>query len=251
MYENTPGYPPPPPPSSGMGCFAKGCLTVLVIGVLLTVMLGGFGWYVMHSVVSPFLSDRPASIRVRPVTDEEYAAVQQKSAPFVQAMKAGRAASLSLTADDLNALIARDASPDSPRGKIFLAIDHNTITADVSYPIEGKQPPARSLGGSPTSYFNGRVIFDASFADGEFTFVPRKLEPLGGGATPGMITWFLDNPGFSRGFNRSFNDGFRKSIDRNPDARDFIDRLQTVIVQNNEVIVTTAASATPVAVPSS
>ena len=56
MNENdTPAYLPPPAPGPSLGCFAKGCLTVTVVGLILGVMFGGLGWYVMRDL-QPYLS---------------------------------------------------------------------------------------------------------------------------------------------------------------------------------------------------
>src|SRR5436190_18027289 len=48
-----------PPPKRGMGCFAKGCLTLIVLAILLAVIgVGGTFWSVRHV----YLSDKPAPI---------------------------------------------------------------------------------------------------------------------------------------------------------------------------------------------
>src|SRR5215831_14028051 len=48
-----------PPPKRGMGCFAKGCLILIVLAILLVVIgIGGTFWSVRHV----YLSDKPAPI---------------------------------------------------------------------------------------------------------------------------------------------------------------------------------------------
>ena len=102
-----------------MGCFAKGCLIVIAAGVLVFFMVGGVSWYVARNVM-PFLGPDPGkAIRVFPATDEQYQAVQNKLAPFVQAVNAGHAATVSLTADDINILVAREPQLADLRGQIL------------------------------------------------------------------------------------------------------------------------------------
>ncbi len=48
-----------PPPKRGSGCLAKGCLTVIVVAILLVVVgVGGTYWGLRHV----YLSDKPAPI---------------------------------------------------------------------------------------------------------------------------------------------------------------------------------------------
>jgi hypothetical protein len=48
-----------PPPKRGMGCFGKGCLTLVMLAILLVVVgVGGTYWSLRHV----YLSDKPAPI---------------------------------------------------------------------------------------------------------------------------------------------------------------------------------------------
>src|SRR6266581_8593949 len=47
-----------PPPKRGMGCFAKGCLILIALGILLVVVGVGGTW----SLRQIYLSDKPAPI---------------------------------------------------------------------------------------------------------------------------------------------------------------------------------------------
>ncbi len=248
MDENPPpayaSYPPPPSRTSGLGCFAKGCLTVIIVAMLLGVMLGGAGWYLWRNI-TPFVSQTPETVRIFPATDAQYQAVQAKIAPFVQAANAGQAATLTLSADEFNTLVARDPAYAHLRGRLYLTIDHNELSADESLPINS------ASSGQQQVYFNGRIFFDASFAGGDFALVLRRLEPLNGGPSPSMVTWLISHPDFSRSFSRGFNESFHDALSKhNPAAEALIDRLHTIIVKDNQIVITTQASSeTPVAAP--
>ena len=244
MYENTPpSYLPPPARASGMGCFAKGCLTVLVVCVLVVVMVGAVGWYVARGVM-PFVSQRQATIKVLPATDAQYGAVRQKLAPFAQAVSTGHGATVALTADDINVLIARDPALADLRGKAYLSIAHNELSTESSFPF-GDTTPGRP----PPAYVNARVFFDASFANGDFTFVVRRVEPLDGGPTPGLVEWLIGHKDALRNLSAALNENLHERINRDPAQAELLGRLQTVIVKDNEIVATALDSPTPVATP--
>lgn len=73
---------------------------------------------------------------------------------FEQKTRAGQAAEIELTADDLNALIASE--PDT-RGKLFVTIEGNQLRLQISFPFG-------ELLGRPGYYFNGDVTIDSKDA---------------------------------------------------------------------------------------
>src|SRR4029450_9539011 len=106
-----------PQPKRGMGCFGKGCLTLVVLAILLVVVgVGGSFWTVRHV----YLSDKPAPIpEVTAATETttpgetNVAAPTERSAEVRERLdtmkKAGRAderTGVELTAADINSLIA-------------------------------------------------------------------------------------------------------------------------------------------------
>src|SRR4029077_21286386 len=68
--------PPPPPKRGGMGCFAKGCLVLVVFGVLMF-LLFGVGSYVLYSRGST-----PVALPVAELPPTELASVQQRVDQF-------------------------------------------------------------------------------------------------------------------------------------------------------------------------
>ena len=232
MSENdSPVYLPPPAPRPSLGCFAKGCLTVAVVGIVLAVLFGFIGWYVARGL-EPFLSQQPVTIRVYPATEAQYQTLQAKIKAFVQTVNEGHHATLALTADELNILVARDPQYSSLRGKAYLAIANDQISAETNTLLNEHAPESQRV------YFHGRVVFDASFASGDFTVVLRRLEPINGGPTPSMVVWALSQPGFSSNFSQGFNDSFHDAIEKNPGSAAFLDRLRTIIVKDNQLVIT-------------
>ena len=232
MAENRPPvYLPPPAPRPSLGCFAKGCLTVVLVGIILGVMCGGFGWYFARDL-APYLSQQPAQIRVYPATEAEYQTVEAKISAFMQTVSGGHHANLTLSADELNILVARDPQFSSWRGKAYLVVAKDQIAAETNTLLNEQAPEFQRV------YFHGRVVFEASFSSGDFTVVLRRLEPLNGGPTPPMVTWALSQPNFSSNFSEGFNESFRDTVRKNPGAAAFFDRLRTIIVKDNQLVIT-------------
>ena len=68
--------PPPPPKRGGMGCFAKGCLFLVVFGIL-AVLVIGLGSYLFYSRGS-----KPTALPVAELPPAELATVQQRVDQF-------------------------------------------------------------------------------------------------------------------------------------------------------------------------
>src|SRR5215212_11401490 len=71
-----PAQPYYPPPRSGMGCFAKGCLTVLVLGFFLGAAVIGCGWFFYKKTFTKLTSTAPSDIRIEAPTPEQLKTAQ-------------------------------------------------------------------------------------------------------------------------------------------------------------------------------
>src|SRR4029453_4419485 len=129
------GWVEAPPPRRGLGCFARGCLILVVFGVVLALAcLGGlYSGLQRHSAIvhSIFwlaktlsVSETPAPVPPVAALTEQIQATGERWRDFKQKARAGQPAQIELTADDLNTLIAanRDA-----RWKVFVSIAGNRL----------------------------------------------------------------------------------------------------------------------------
>ncbi len=231
-YSNQPGY--PPPPRQGMGCFAKGCLTVVVVVMLLIMLSGIAGWYFFRNFPS-FISQKPVAIHTYQATDEQYQEVVGRYKAFVQALNAGQAATFSLSGDDLNTLIARDPEFKNVRGKMYFDVKDGEIVAETSFPIDDKNRPGQTQG-----YFNGRVFFTASYSGGEATMHVRKVESLDGKPMSDGLLWMFNKMDVGKVFTEVMRDERRKGTA----WAEAIKRVQKVVVEKDH-IVATAVEGTP------
>ena len=193
----------------------------------------------------PFLSPQPALVRVFNASDEQYLAVRQKVDPFAEAARAGQPATLSLSADELNILIARDPLFDFLRGKAYFSVGKDQVCAETSFQLNQE---LEGISQQPV-FFRGRIIFFASYAGGDFTFVLRRLEPLVGGAMPDLAAWLITRKSFILNLTHEVNEEFHEAVAKQPPAADFLGHVRSVIVKGDQVILTTASTPGSVAAP--
>ena len=134
----------PPPPQQGMGCFAKGCIIVVVFAFLLLVACGaGVYWgYRHHSALmrgafwakrTHVIAEAPHEIPAYQAPPAEIQEVKQRWANFEATMDRREPAEIELTANDLNALIADNKDL---RGRAFAEVEGNRIRFQISLPLQ-------------------------------------------------------------------------------------------------------------------
>ncbi len=159
------GWVEAPPPRKGLGCFARGCLILVVFGIVLAIAcVAGLYWgfqrqsAMVHGVYwlakTHSLAETPAPVPEFTASEEQIQRVQQRWRDFEQKIRAGQQAEIELTADDVNSLIAghRDA-----RRKAFVSIEENRLRLQTSIWL------GEFLGRS--GYFNGDIMIQLNGAE--------------------------------------------------------------------------------------
>jgi hypothetical protein len=155
-----------PPPRKGLGCFAKGCLILLVFAVVLAIACGaGIYWgFKHHSALvrgiywltrMHMIADSPAAIPHYEGPDAEIQAVKERWQDFETAARARQPAEVALTANEINDLIA--SNPDT-RGKMFVSIEGNRLLLQMSIPLG-------EFIGRSGYYFNGDITIQFDGAE--------------------------------------------------------------------------------------
>src|SRR2546423_2266405 len=96
----------PPPQQHGFGCFAKGCLILVVFFILLALSFVAGTYYATKYLKTEYFSTHHERLPISRATVEEEQAVRARWDEFQKAARAHKAAPIELTADDINALIA-------------------------------------------------------------------------------------------------------------------------------------------------
>ena len=150
-----------PPRKKGLGCFARGCLVLLIFAIVLAISgFAGLYWGLQRNSALFYgsywlaktrsLAEAPTPVPLFNASDQQIQGVQERWQDFEQKTRAGQAAEIELTADDINALIA---TSEDARGKVFVSIAGNQLGLQTSVPIG-------AFLGRPGYYFNGDVIIE-------------------------------------------------------------------------------------------
>ena len=196
-----------PPPKRGMGCFAKGCLTLVVLAILLVVMgVGGTFWRVRHV----YLSDKPAPMpeasppsETGTVTPQEMstpapitrtAEVRERLDTMKKAARAHEQTEIELTAADINALIAANRRS---RGTASVGIDGNVLQANFSIPLERLDLPFRNAFGLSDRYLNATVTIVAPPGTNASNVELNEVKINGHSVPANLLDWGLPGTGRS------------------------------------------------------
>jgi hypothetical protein len=134
----------PPPPQKGMGCFAKGCLTLVVFGlILVAACFAGYYWGLRHHSAlmrgfywltrTHMLAESPTEVPRYQPAEGEMEAIKERWDVFENAVRQHESAEIELTANDLNALIERNRRL---RGQVFISADGNRLRVQTSIPLQ-------------------------------------------------------------------------------------------------------------------
>ncbi len=122
----------PPPQQGGLGCLAKGCLILLVFGILLCLSFVAGTYYGSQFLRTEYFSAAHERLPISHASVDDEQAVRTRWNAFEKAARAHEPARIELSADDLNALIASDSKL---RGDAFVTIEDNTARLQLSLPI--------------------------------------------------------------------------------------------------------------------
>lgn len=147
------------PPPKSMGCFAKGCLILIVFGILLAIACSaGIYWgFRHHSAVlrgmywltrTGAITNASTPIPSYQTSDEKIRAAIGRWRNFEASVRAGQSAQIELSADDINDLIA--SNPDT-RGKMFASIENDRLRLQVTMALG-------QIAGRSGYYFNGDIV---------------------------------------------------------------------------------------------
>jgi hypothetical protein len=196
-----------PPPKRGMGCFAKGCLILIVLAILLVVVgIGGTFWSVRHV----YLSDKPAPIPEATARAETSAATPGETSQATPAEKSAEARErldtmkkaaraheqndMELTAADINALIAANRKS---RGTASVGIDGGVAQAQFSIPLERLDVPFRNAFGLGDRYLNGTVTIVAPPGTNASNVQLSEVKINGHSVPANVLDWGLPGGGRS------------------------------------------------------
>jgi hypothetical protein len=184
------GWVDAPPPRRGLGCFARGCITLVVFAVALGIAcFAGMYWGLhRHSAIfhglywltkAQAIAQTSVSVPQFTASDAQIQSVHERCEDFEQKARAGQAAELELTPDDINTLIA--ANQDA-RGKVFVSIDGDRLRCQASVPLG-------ELIGRSGYYFNGDIAVELKNAESLENPQLNRIIVNGEPVPPDLLNW--------------------------------------------------------------
>jgi len=160
------GWVDAPPRRKGLGCLGRGCLILVGFAVVLGIACFAGMFWGLHRSSAIFhglywltkaqaIGQAPVTVTQFTASDAQIQSVHERCQDFEQKVRAGQAAELELTADDINTLIATN---QDARGKAFVLIDGDRLRCQASVPLG-------EFIGRSGYYFNGEVAVELKSAE--------------------------------------------------------------------------------------
>jgi hypothetical protein len=211
-----------------MGCFAKGCLTVFILGFLFIAVVGGGCWYFYKKTFNNLTSTGPTDIRVETPTPAQTKSAEDSHARLDEAIARNQETTVEFTGPELNHLLAQNSDLEFLRGRSRMDIADSTMTVALSAPLDRLPWP-----GLKDRWFNGTLRFSMTYGSGVFQLDLKSAEANG----HEFPTAFLSS--FNSSFNGSMNKAFREQVDRNEEGNEFWNHVKSVNLKGDKLVITT------------
>jgi len=211
--------------SSGGFCLG-GCFLLLVVGVLIVgaVLWGGYSTY---QGIYQMTSRHPETFEPIPAVAKQNEARLKWNA-FEKALGQGAGTEFRFSADDLNAWFFSDGkNADLVRHLRFRTTD-DWIVAEVSVPLDfmAEIPGLPSLRGR---FFNGKIAARLAVEKDELKI--KSLDIVGNGH---RLPWLFTGQGYRDTVQQTLEQGMRTRL---PSGDAFLSRLESIRVENGEIVV--------------
>lgn len=207
------------PQKRTLGCFAYGCITVVILAVIAIVALTYWTKSAFDNLVDNYTDETPLVLPVVDISDAELTVLKERVDVFRKAVDENETeVRLELTANELNALIMHDSEMEALKGKVYLDIKDDQLVGEVSLPLGELDIPF-----GEGRYFNGHGVFDVSLIRGELAVYVEVLE-INGEALPSAFMGGLEGKNLLE--NANFDD----------DTEEFMDRLKTLEIRDEKVV---------------
>jgi hypothetical protein len=209
-------------PKKGRGCLFYGCLTLLV---LLVVVIAGsiFGlWQLKKYAFEKFTETKPLEFSEETYSPETAANASKKIQAFSQILEQKKEpATLTLTADEINALIAYDENFNTLNMRAEVAFEEDTAMGKISLPLDNMLPFDLGKG----RFLNGAATLDISTQDGELFVFIQSLE-VKGEPLPEYI------------MNELRKENFAKNTNEDPEQAETLSHLKSIDIKDGKMIIT-------------
>jgi hypothetical protein len=152
------------------GCFFYGCIVGLLM-MFVVVVAGLLGLRYAKKMVTDFTDTSPATLPTVNLPPAEIDQLNKKVDGFREGLRNKTAtAPLTLSADELNALIATNPDLQQLKGKLYVSIEGDQLKGQVSVPMEDLGLPAFR-----GRYLNGKATFSLALKNGMLRLTAQHI----------------------------------------------------------------------------
>ena len=218
-------------PAKRRGCFFYGCITVLVLMVLVGIagfFLIRYGLNKFTAFVEQYTDTKPMLLETVQISSADYQQLDKRVTAFADAVDARKATPpLVLTGDEINALIANNPAWKGLKGKVYVTIEGDQIKGKVSIPMD-ELAQAPGLSRLKGRYLNGSAGFKVSLANGVLVVTIQSLEAKGQSPSAPIMAQL-----------QAMN--FAQNATQDPKTQEMIGRLESIEVKDGKITIKVSA----------
>lgn len=200
------------------GCLISGGIT---IGIFLVAGVGclSFGLRTAYKYLEPYTSTSPPTLPSYTTTESDLDKLKERIKAFQQPSAPGETTQLTLSADDLNSLISLD---DNLKKQVYFKIIDNELVMQGGAPLD-------RIPGFSGRYLNGTYSLSFSLNEEGLVVTPTDFS-LDQGEIPKELHLQLTET--------LRQENLAKELLRHKQFRQFINNVETISVENDQVIIT-------------
>jgi len=212
---------PKSPAKEPRGCFFYGCLTLIVLAVLMLIIaaLGGyFAYRTYYRLMEQYTSPTPMTLAKVEMSEDDRKALHERFDAFKKALDQGEDAEpLVLNSDELNVLVAETTEMEDT---VHFVIEGNKLMGEISLPLQ-----KLGLPGMAGRYFNGKATFLASLEDGRLVVDADSAE--------------VNGKPLSEEFMAALrNENLAKDVANKPENAELLRKLESIEIKDGHITIT-------------
>jgi hypothetical protein len=206
-------------PKKSRGCLFFGGVVAAVL--LLVIFLGAYlGLRFAKGVVNQLTDTHPMTLPTAQMPEAQLYQLHDRVETFREALDEGKpTAPLELSADEINALIATDPNLAALKNHLYVAIESNQLSAQISFPAEDL-----GLDALRGRYVNASGDFHVALATNELQITAESLSAKGK-PVPRHVMKQLSGQNFARKMNED------------PKASAALKKFQAIEVRDGKLII--------------
>ena len=209
-------------PKKSHGCL-YGCLIALALVLVLLIAAGVAGYYGLVRLVEAFTDEEPMPLPTVEITPEHGEELRGRVEDFIESLEGeGQVEPLVLTQDDINGLVQTDPDWDKLKGKVFVSLEDDEISGQVSVRLDELDVPF--LQGR---YFNASVTFSIFMRDGLLHVYIRSAEVKG----KPVADWIMAELRTQNLAREAMSD---------PDTAEVLERFESIEVRDGKLVIVPA-----------